>query len=100
VHSWRWRNTSEKPEINEELRALVKTAIDSVRAGLENTQCGLVGVIEFDFAVVKTKEAKGGFRFLNIGECSGQYSKEVMSRIKFNAIGSKNQIAIRLGGTW
>jgi hypothetical protein len=50
--------------------------------------------------VVKTKEAKGGFRFLNISECSGQYSKEVMSRIKFNVIGSKNNIAIRMGGTW
>jgi hypothetical protein len=71
-----------------------------VRAELQDKERGLLGLIEFDFAVVKTKEAKGGFRFLNIGECSGQYSKEVMSRIKFNIIGNKNQIAIKFGGTW
>jgi hypothetical protein len=91
---------SEKTEINEELRAIVSTTIDSVRAGLQGKDCGFLGQIEFDFAVVKTKEAKGGFRFLNISECSGKYSKEIMSRIKFYVIGSKSEIAIKFGGTW
>jgi hypothetical protein len=94
------KNMNEKTEINEDLRALVRTTIDSAKAGLQGTGCGLIGLIEFDFAVVKTKEAKGGFRFLNIGECSGQYSKEIMSRIKFNVIGNNNELAIGFGGTW
>jgi hypothetical protein len=99
--SRRRNKTSERQtEINEELRAIISTTIDSVRAGLQDKECGLIGQIEFDFAVIKTSEVKGGFRFLQIADLSAKHSKECVSRIKFFVIGNKTQIAIKFGGTW
>ena len=91
--------TNNKPEVNEELRDLVSTTIESVKEGLKGKNCGVVGQMEFEIAVIKTKEAKGGFRFL-IVDASGKYAKEKISKIKFNVIGNDTEIARKLGANW
>lgn len=88
-----------KPEISEDLKEIVSTTIESIREGLKGKQCGVVGQIEFEIAVIKTKEAKGGLKFL-IADASGNYSKESVSRIKFNVIGTSTDFGRRLGATW
>ena len=48
--------TNNKPEINEELRDIVSTTIECVKEGLKGKNCGVVGQIEFEIAVIKTDE--------------------------------------------
>jgi hypothetical protein len=90
---------SEPVEISEDLKNLVSTTIESVREGLKSKDCGVVGVIEFEVAVVKTKEAKGGLKLL-VADASGKYCKENISRIKFSVIGTKTDIGRRIGAIW
>lgn len=74
-------------EISEDLKDIVSSTIKSIREGLKDKQCGVIGPIEFELAVIKVKEAKGGMKFL-IADTSGNYSKESVSKIKFQ-IGGK-----------
>jgi hypothetical protein len=76
-----------KVEVSKDLKEIVGTTIDSIREGMKGRNCGVVGVIEFEIAVIKSKEAEGGFKFL-VADASGNYSKESISRIKFNVIGT------------
>jgi hypothetical protein len=87
-----------KPEVSEDLKEIVSTTIESVRAALKDKQCGVIGAIEFEIAIIKTKEAKGGLKFL-IADASGNYSKESVSKIKFSIIGSSTPHGRQLG-TW
>ena len=82
--------TEEKSEISEDLKEIVSTAIESIREGMKSKECGVIGPIEFEVAVIKSKEAKGGLRFL-IVDASGNYSKESISKIKFSIIGTKTR---------
>jgi hypothetical protein len=52
-----------KVEVSEDLKEIVGTTIDSIREGMKGRNCGVLGVIEFEIAVLKSKEAKGGFKF-------------------------------------
>jgi len=74
-------------EINDDLKQIVTSTIESIKEGMKGKDCGVIGMIEFEIAVIKSKEAKGGFRFL-IADASGNYSKESISKIKFNVIGT------------
>jgi hypothetical protein len=76
-----------KVEVSEDLKEMVTTTIDSVREGMKDRGCGVLGTIEFEIAVIKSKEAKGGFKFF-IADASGNYSKESISKIKFSIIGT------------
>ena len=91
--------TENKPEVSEDLKEIVSTTIESIKEGLKGKQCGVAGLIEFEIAVIKTKEAKGGFKFL-IADALGNYSKESVSRIKFSVIGSNTDIGRRIGAVW
>jgi hypothetical protein len=53
----------------------------------------------FEIAVIKTKGAKGGFRFI-IADASGNYSSESISKIKFKVLGTKTDIGRRIGAVW
>ena len=88
-----------KSEISEDLKEIVSTTIESIKEGLKGKQCGVAGLIEFEIAVIKTKEAKGGLKFL-IADASGNYSKESVSRIKFSVIGSNTDVGRRTGALW
>lgn len=79
-----------KVEVSEDLKEIVGTTIDSIREGLKGRNCGVVGMIEFEIAVIKSNEAKGGFKFF-IADASGNYSKESISKIKFNVIGTETR---------
>jgi hypothetical protein len=92
--------SEDNPEINEELKKLVSTSIASVKEGLKGKECSVIGLMHFELAVVTAKEAKGGFKFLNLADCSGQYSKECMSKIQFDIIGTNTEIGRRLGASW
>lgn len=91
--------TENKSEVSEDLKEIVSATIESIKEGLKDKQCAVVGVIEFEIAVIKTKEAKGGLRFL-IADASGNYSKENVSRIKFSVIGTNTEIGRKFGAVW
>jgi len=75
-----------KVEVSKDLKEIVATTIDSIKEGLKGRKSGVVGVIEFEIAVIKSKEAGGGFRFF-IADAGGNYSKESVSKIKFSVAG-------------
>ena len=75
-------------EISEDLRDIVSSTIESIREGMKGKDCGVVGTIKFELAVVKTKGATGGFKFL-IVEVGGNYSKESVSKIAFEIGGTR-----------
>jgi hypothetical protein len=85
-------------EISEDLKEIVSSTIDSIKEGMKDRNCAVIGAIEFELAVVKEKEAKGGFRFF-IAEAGGNYSSGNVSRIKFQVIGSQTD-ARKLGMLW
>jgi hypothetical protein len=76
-----------KVEVSKDLKEIVGTTIDSIREGMKGRNCGVIGAIEFEIAVLKSKEASGGFKFF-VADASGNYSKESVSRIKFSVIGT------------
>lgn len=88
-----------RPEVSEDLKEIVSTTIESIKEGLKGKQCGVAGLIEFEIAIIKTKEAKGGLKFL-IADASGNYSKESVSRIKFSVIGTNTQVGRSIGAVW
>jgi len=77
-------------EISEDLKEIVSTTIESIKEGMKGKECGVIGPIEFEIAVIKSKEAKGGLKFL-IADASGNYSKESISKIKFSVIGTRTR---------
>ena len=85
----------EKVEVSKDLKEIVATTIDSIREGLKGKKCGVAGLIEFEIAVIKSKEAGGGFRLL-IADAGGNYSKESVSRIKFSVAGFGTAGSLRL----
>ena len=85
-----------KAEVSEDLRELVRTTIESIREGMTGKDCGVEGAIDFEVAVIKSKEAKGGFRFL-IADASGNYSSERVSKIRFKVMGKVNSRGFNFG---
>lgn len=73
-------------ENSEDLKDIVRSTIESIKEGLKGKECGVVGPIEFELAVIKAKEEKGGIKFI-IADASGNYSKESISKIKFQVGG-------------
>ena len=73
-------------EISEDLKQIVKSAVASINAGLEGSPCGVAGTIDFEVAVVSSKEAKSGFKFV-ILDASAKYAKENISKISFKILG-------------
>lgn len=74
-------------EVSEDLKNMVSTTIESIREGMKEAKCGVAGTIDFEVAVIKSKEAKSGFKFF-IADASGSYSKESISKINFKVLGS------------
>ena len=79
-----------KPEISEDLKDLVSTTIESIKEGIKGKGCSLIETIDFEVSVIKSSEAKGGFKFF-VADASGNYSKESISKIKFKVIGSNTE---------
>ena len=88
-----------KPQISEDLKEIVSTTIESIREGMKGKECGVVGTIDFEIAVIKSKEAKGGLKFL-VADASGNYSSESVSKIKFKIMGSKTELGRHIGALW
>jgi hypothetical protein len=88
-----------KPEISEDIKDIVSTTIESIKEGMKGKNCGVVGSIDFEISVIKSKEAKGGFKFL-IADASGNYSNESVSKIKFKVIGSNTTFGSHSGAMW
>ena len=81
------RLSEDKPEISEDLKELVSKTIESIKEGMKGKGCALIETIDFEVSVIKSSEAKGGFKFF-VADASGNYSKESISKIKFKVIGS------------
>ena len=73
-------------EIIEDLKEIVDSTLFSIGEGLEGKNCSLIGEVEFELAVIKKGDMKGGFK-LFLADASGKYSKESVSRIKFKVVG-------------
>jgi len=86
-------------EISEDLKEIVSTTIESIKEGMKGKGCGLVGPIEFEIAVIKTKAGKGGFKFL-IAEASGDYAKENISKISFKVISPRDVHGTGVTAVW
>ena len=86
-------------EISEDLKDIVSSTIESIREGLKGKKCGVIGPIQFEIAVIKAKEGKGGIKFL-IADASGNYSKESISKIKFQIGGTRTQAGHRFPLLW
>jgi hypothetical protein len=68
---------------NTELTEFIKTTIESVKKALDNSGCVLSSSIDFDLAIVKTKEGRGKVNILVV-DAGGKYAKEEVSRITFH----------------
>jgi hypothetical protein len=88
--------SKKKPEISEDLMELVRTAIESIREGMKGNDCGVEDAIDFEVAVIKSKEKKAGFRFM-VADASGDYSSERVSKIRFKVRGKKDSRGINHG---
>jgi len=86
-------------EISEDLKDIVSSTIESIREGMKGQETGVVGPIEFELAVIKSKEAKGGLRFF-LADASGKYSKDSISRIKFKVLGSTTHRGLTPSDLW
>lgn len=65
-----------------ELDRFVKSTIESIRKGTEDSGMVLNGNIEFELAVVKLKEGEGGVK-VYVVDAGVNYSKEEISKITF-----------------
>ena len=74
-------------EISEDLKEIVSSTLSSISEGLKDKNCQLLGEIEFELAIIKKGDMKGGLKFI-IADASGKYSKESVSRIKFKVVGN------------
>ena len=81
------------------MKEIVSTTIESVKEGLKGKKCGVASLIEFEIAVIKTKEGKSGLRFL-VADASGKYAKESISRIKFSVLGTDTDLGLTIGSIW
>lgn len=79
-----------RPEISEDLKELASSTIESIKEGMKGKGCSLIETIDFEVSVIKSSEAKGGFKFF-VADASGNYSKESVSKIKFKVIGSNTE---------
>jgi hypothetical protein len=86
-------------EVSEDLKEIVSTTIDSVKEGMKGRKTGVVGPIEFELSVIKSKGAKGGLRFF-LADASGDYSKESISKIKFKIVGTRTLDHRKFAGVW
>ena len=75
-----------------EIKEFVKTAVQSIEAGLAEVNAKPVGLIHFELGVVKTRSAKGGFKIL-VADASGKLSEKSITTIKFDA-GKKGGLSI------
>ena len=71
----------------DEFKELLSSTIASIAAVTESKNVGIIGMIEFELAVV-TKKVAGGKMKLVLVEAGADYQKENLSKIKFS-IGSK-----------
>lgn len=46
-------NEEKKVEISEDLKEIVSTTIESIRDGMKGKECGVIGIIDFEIAVIK-----------------------------------------------
>ena len=74
-------------EISEDLKEIVSSTLSSISEGLKDKNCQLLGEIEFELAIIKKGDMKGGLKFI-IADASGKYSKESVSRVKFKVVGN------------
>lgn len=84
------KEKEEKKKISKDLKEIVSTTIESIKEGIKDKDVGLLGAIHFELSVIKSKGARGGFKFF-ITDASGNYSKESVSRITFSVQGVRSR---------
>ena len=78
---------------SQEIKELVGSALASLTEGLEGTNCMIAGLVDFEIAVIKVGDMKGGFKLI-LADASGKYSEKSISKIKFSVLSKdlKNMI--------
>ena len=88
-------------DLSGELEEVIKRTLEDISRGTEDSGY-TVNEVEFDFAVVKTKTGKGGFKIV-VADASGKYSKEQVTRITFKAVKERRKTmpsGVRRGDVW
>lgn len=65
---------------SKDLKDFIRNTLNSIKEGVGDNR--ISGDIEFELAVVKTIDAKGGFKIF-VADAEGKYSKEKISVVKF-----------------
>ena len=68
-------------EISQELKERVNSTPAILAEGLDDKNCMIGGLVEFEFAVIKDGNMRGGFKLI-LTEASGKYSEKRISTIK------------------
>jgi len=76
---------------SEELKDFISSTLQSVKSGLKEEDYLVAGTVEFELAVVKTKKKGAGLR-IYVVDASAKYNKEVISRIKFQAVPKNSRV--------
>jgi len=73
-------------ELSQQLKEVVDSTLATLDASLEEKNCMVAGLVEFELAVVNVGNMKGGFKLI-LAEASGKYSETRISKIKFSVLG-------------
>ena len=74
-----------------ELKDFVKTTVQSIREGLNEVGCTIVGYMQFELGVVTTSQSEGGFKIF-VASASDQLSEQFISKIIFDVEPKKKEI--------
>ena len=72
---------------SQEIKEIVSSTLNSLAEGLEDKNCMLAGLVEFELSVIKEGDMKGGFKLI-LADASGKYSEKRISKIKFSILGT------------
>jgi len=70
----------------QEIKEIVSSTLVSIAEGIEDKNCMIAGLVDFELAVLNVGNMKGGFKLI-LAEASGKYSETRISKIKFSVLG-------------
>ena len=73
-------------ENSQEIKEIVSSTLASIAEGIDDKNCMIAGLVEFELAVIRVGDMKGGFKLI-LADASGKYSETRLSKIKFSVLG-------------
>lgn len=73
-------------ELNEQLKEVLDSTLSTLETSLDEKNCKIFGLIDFELAVINVGSMKGGFKLI-LAEANGKYDEKRVSKIKFSVLG-------------